>query len=356
MAIILNVCLYNGVIVVTTKELCFVLAGKNGTSGDETEACQAAKEILSEYMTVKSDMLGNVIGICGNGKINILLDAHIDRVGLVVRGIDDGGFLLVDKVGGEDVRIMTGAKVTVFGKETMTGVVCSTPPHLLTKAQKEAGVDISKMAIDIGCSKEEAEQLVEIGDRAIIHGEQLEMLGDRIASPAFDDRCGVASIIKAVEAVHDKIKNVRLIVQFTSQEEVGGSGAAVGAYNSDADYAIAVDVGFGDCPSCKKSDTIDLGKGPSIGISPVLDRILSKQIKDIAKKNSIPFQHDVMSGATGTNADKINIARGGVKTALLSIPLRNMHTPVEVIDICDVDNTARLIAEFILEKDGETDA
>ncbi|MCM1363906.1 MAG: M20/M25/M40 family metallo-hydrolase [Faecalibacterium sp.] len=340
----------------TTKELCFLLANKNGTSGDEKDACEAAKDILSKYMTVHTDRLGNVIGTCGDGRVNILLDAHIDRVGLVVRGIDDKGFLLVDKVGGADVRIMTGAKVTVFGKKELTGVVCSTPPHLLSAAQKEAGADILKMAIDIGFSRQEAESLVEIGDRAIIHGEQLELLGNRIASPAFDDRCGIAAVIKAIEMVHDKIKNVRLSVQFTSQEEVGGSGATVGAYNALADYAIAVDVGFGDDTFCHKAETIELGKGPSIGISPVLDRVLMQSLKDIAKKNDIPYQHDVMSSLTGTNADKINISRGGVKTALLSIPLRSMHTPVEVIDLSDIDNTAKLIAAFILEKDGELDA
>ncbi|MCM1544995.1 MAG: M20/M25/M40 family metallo-hydrolase [Ruminococcus sp.] len=340
----------------TTKELCFLLAKQNGTSGDETEACKAAEGILSEYMSVSTDRLGNIVGTCGSGKVNILLDAHIDRVGLVVRGIDDAGFLLVDKVGGADVRIMTGAKVTVFGKETLTGVVCSTPPHLLTTAQKEAGADITKMAIDIGYPKEEAEALVEIGDRAVVHGEQLELLGERVASPAFDDRCGVVAIIKAIEAIHDKIKNVRLTVLFSSQEEVGGSGAAVGAYNAQADYAIAVDVGFGDDTFCPKAETIALGKGPSIGISPVLDRTLTQQLKVIAKKNEIPFQHDVMSSLTGTNADKINISRSGVKTALLSIPLRSMHTPVEVIDLRDIDNTAKLIAEFILEKDGELNA
>lgn len=343
-------------IILTTKELCFLLADQNGTSGDEKDACEAAESILNKYMSVTIDRLGNLVGTCGDGKVNILLDAHIDRVGLVVRGIDEGGFLLVDKVGGADVRIMTGAKVTVFGKEKLTGVVCSTPPHLLTAAQKEAGADITKMAVDIGYTKEEAETLVEVGDRAIIHGEQLELLGDRVVSPAFDDRCGVAAIIKAVEAVHDKIKNVRLTVQFTSQEEVGGSGAMVGAYNANADYAIAIDVGFGDDIFCPKAETIALGKGPSIGISPVLDRALMQNMKDLARKNDIPFQHDVMSSLTGTNADKINVSRSGVKTALLSIPLRSMHTPVEVIDLRDIDNTAKLIAAFILEKDGELDA
>ncbi len=340
----------------TTKDICFLLASENGTSGDEYDAVKKADELLSKYMETEVDALGSLVGRCGNGPIKILLDAHIDRVGLVVRGIDEKGFLLIDKVGGADARIMTGAQVKVFGKKTLSGVICSTPPHLLTKEQREAGADITKMAVDIGCTKEQAEQLVEIGDRAIICGEQLELLNDKIASPAFDDRCGVAAIIKAVEAVHDKIKNVSLTVQLSVQEEVGGSGAAVGAYNADADYAIAVDVGFGSAPYCNKTETIDLGKGTSIGISPVLDRNLMLTLKSIAEKNDIPYQHDVMSSLTGTNADKINVSRSGVKTALLSIPLRYMHTPVEVIDPRDIDSTAKLIAEFILYKDGEYDA
>lgn len=337
-----------------TKELCFILSQAVGTSGDEADARGTAERELRKYMKTETDALGNLIGTVGEGNVNILLDAHIDTIGLVIRAIDDQGFLLFDKVGGIDARVLTGNEVKVMGKKVLNGVVCSTPPHLASGSEKD--IDCKKMAIDVGLNKEQAQSIVEIGDRAVVCANQLSLLDDKIASPGLDDRCGAAAIIKVVEAVHRKIKNVRLTVLLSCGEEVGGFGAKTGAYSCDADYAIAVDVGFGADHLTPDDETIALSKGPSIGISPVLDREFGKKLKDIAIRNNIPYQHDVMSGRTGTNADHINISRGGVKTALLSIPLRNMHTPVEVISLADVDNTAKLIEEFILETDGEHNA
>lgn len=336
-----------------TKELCFALADAYGTSGDEKEACAVAEKELKKYMKTEIDVLGSLIGTVGSGKVNILLDAHMDTVGLVIKGIDENGFLLFDKVGGIDARTLTGNTVKVLSATVLDGVICSTPPHLASQSDKGKGLDIKTMAIDIGMSKQEAEAVVEIGDRAVICSGQYSLLGDKISAGGLDDRCGVAAVIKAVEAVHDKIKNVRLTVLLSSGEEVGGSGAKTGAFSADADYAIAVDVGFGADSVTPKDETIELSKGPSIGISPVLDRALTRKLKKLAEREKIPYQHDVMSGRTGTNADHITIAKGGVKTALLSIPLRNMHTPVEVISLSDVENTAKLIAAFILETDGE---
>ena len=340
----------------TTTELCFLLAAADGTSGDETAAATVAKKLLSPYMKTEVDALGNLRGQCGNGKTKILLDAHIDRIGLVVRGIDDKGFLLVEQVGGVDPRVLVGAEVIVMGKTQLTGVICSTPPHLLTKEQKEAGVEIKHLAVDVGMDKEEAAALVSIGDRILFDRNQYELLGTRIVGSGFDDRCSIAALLKTVDAVHARLQNCTLIVQCSVQEEVGGSGARTGAFQAEADYAIAVDVGFGTDPYCDKTETIVLGKGPSIGISPVLDRGLTQELIALAKENGIPYQHDVMSSRTGTNADQIQISRGGVKTALLSIPLRSMHTPVEVIDTRDVEQTAALLTAFILAKEAQEDA
>ncbi len=335
------------------KKLCFDLASKVGTSGDEREAALFAKAELEKYMDAVIDTLGNVVGTFGGGKTNILLDAHIDQIGLVVRGIDDKGFLLVERVGGPDERILIGSEVTVHGKEKLFGVICSTPPHLLTADDKKAGVDIKKMAVDIGLSKSEAEKAVEIGDRIILRNCQYELLNSNIVSGAFDDRCSVAVILRALEMVKGKINNLSVTVLFSVQEETGGSGARTGSFASMPDYAIAVDVGFGDDPYTDKSTTITLGKGPSIGISPTLDRDLTNELKDICKDKDIPYQHDVMGGRTGTNADSINNTGKGVKTALLSVPLRYMHTGIEVVNTDDIENTAKLIAEYLLKKEAE---
>ncbi len=335
------------------KKLCFDLAAKVGTSGDEREAALFAKAELEKYMDVKIDTLGNVVGTFGNGKTHILLDAHIDQIGLIVRGIDDKGFLLIDRVGGPDERILVGSEVYVHGKETLFGVICSTPPHLLSAEDKKAGVDIKKMAVDVGLSKEDAEKLIEIGDRITLRNNQCELLGGNIVSGAFDDRCSVAVILRALEMIQGKINNLTVTALFSVQEETGGNGAKTGSFSTMPDYAIAVDVGFGDDPYTDKSTTITLGGGPSIGISPTLDRELTNEIKNICKDKNIPYQHDVMSGRTGTNADSINNTGRGVKTALLSVPLRYMHTSIEVINFDDIENTAKVIAEYLLKKEAE---
>lgn len=338
------------------KELCFSLSEKVGTSGDEREAALFATEMLKKYMDVKIDTLGNVVGTMGEGNVHILLDAHIDSIGLVVRGIDEKGFLLIDRVGGMDERVLTGAEVTVHGKEELFGVICSVPPHLQKGDSKNELLSLKEMAVDIGYTKEEAEKRVEIGDRITLISQKAELLGKNISSASFDDRSCVAVILRALELTHKKIPSLKITVLFSSQEETGGSGAKTGAFSAMPDYAIAVDVGFGDDPYTDKTKTIELGKGPSIGISPILDRTMTKELKELCKKENIPYQHDVMSGRTGTNADSINITGSGVKTALLSLPLRYMHTAGEVINLDDVENTAKLIAAYLLKKEDECHA
>lgn len=338
------------------KELCFALCEKAGTSGDEKAAAEYAKELLSEYMPAEIDILGNVVGRKGDGQLHILLDAHLDSIGLVVRGIDDKGFLLVERVGGMDERVLTGAEVTVHGKEELFGVICSVPPHLQKGDNKKELLSLKEMAVDIGYSKEEAEKLVEIGDRITLRTTQAELQNNNITSCSLDDRSCVAVLLRALQLTKGRIPSLKLTVLFSAQEETGGSGAKTAAYSAMPDYAIAVDVGFGNDPYTDKTQTIELSKGPSIGISPTLDREFTQELKQIAEEEKIPYQHDVMSGRTGTNADSINITGSGVKTALLSLPLRYMHTGCEIVNTDDIENTAKLIAAYLLKKEAECNA
>lgn len=338
------------------KELCFSLSEKTGTSGDESAACVYAEKLLSEYMETEIDVLGNVVGTMGEGKTHILLDAHIDQIGLVVRYIDDKGFLLVDKVGGPDLRVLTGAEVTVHGKSDIFGVISSVPPHLQKGDNKNEAVDLKTMAVDIGYGKDKAQELVSVGDRVTLRTPQFDLLGDKIVSSSFDDRCCVAVILRALELTEGKLNNIKVSALFSVQEETSGSGAKTGSFSLMPDIAIALDVGFGDDPFTEKSQTITLGKGPSIGISPTLDKNLTNELKSLCIEKDIPYQHDVMGGRTGTNADSINNTGRGIKTALLSVPLRYMHTGCEVISVDDIENTAKLLAEFLIKKDGECNA
>ena len=337
----------------TTAELCFTLSAANGTAGDEPAFFAESGALLASYADFKENTLHSLVATVGDGDFEILLDAHIDRVGLLVRGIDDDGFLLVDRVGGIDSRVLVGSEVIVCGKEKLPGVICSTPPHLQKGDDKKETVEFKNLAVDIGLNKETAETKVQIGDRVVFYPNQAQLLGTRIVSSAFDDRAGVAALLLAAEKVKGKLHHCRVRLQLASQEESGGAGAKTSAFEASPAVAIAVDVGFGSGPYCDKHETIDLGKGTSIGISPALDRALTQELVALAKEQNIPFQHDVMPGRTGTNADHIQLSRGGVKCALLSIPLRSMHTGVEVIDTRDVEATAELLAAYILKKEAE---
>ena len=337
------------------KKLCFELADIPSTSGDEVKVGEKLTEYLSKYMPYKTDRAGNVIGTIGDGDCHILLDAHIDQVGLVVRGVDDKGFILVDKVGSVDLRVLTGAEVIVHGKKELFGVICSVPPHL-QNGEAKSEIDIRTMAVDVGLCKEKVLENVFIGDRITMRNFSYELMNNCISSGALDNRCGAAAILGALDIAKDKLKNIRLSVMFSAQEEVGCRGALPGAFAVMPDYAVIVDVGFGNDPYTDKASVISLGKGPSVGISPILDIELGKQLMNIAEENSIPYQNDVMGRTTGTNADSVTTVGKGVRTALLSIPLRYMHTANEIICVNDVDNTARLIASFLLEKEAELNA
>lgn len=334
-----------------TTDLCFKLANTLGVSGNENDIAKVASEMLSEYMPVEIDRLGNVIGrLKGDGK-HILLDAHMDQIGFIVRGINDKGFVLFDKCGGLDARTLIGSEVEIFGKEKLFGVVCSTPPHLADDSKKLP--DIRKMAIDVGLNKEEAEKLISPGDRGILKNKPCRLLGDNISSTALDNRAGMAVLIKTVEYLKEKNCNPNLTVMFSTQEEVGRRGARTGAFVSQADEAIVVDVSFGVAPGVAKDLGGELGKGPMIGFAAILDREMSKALVKIAEENEINYQSEVMSRSTGTNADFVSISAQGIKTALVSVPLRSMHTVVEVVNTKDVEAAARLIGEYIIAQGGK---
>lgn len=337
------------------KELCFKLTDISATSGDETEISLELVKLLGDYMPCSIDRSGNVIGYSDTGSFHIMLDAHIDQVGLLVRGIDSKGFLLIDRIGSVDIRVLTGSEVIVHGKKNLFGVICSVPPHLQS-GDSNNELSLNSMAVDIGMCAEDAEKFVSIGDRITMRSFSNQLLNNCISGTALDNRAGAAAIFGALEILKDKLQNVKLSVLFSAQEEVGCRGAGCGAFKLMPDCAIVVDVGFGDDVYTDKSQTISLGGGPSIGIAPLLSKVLSDELVSVAEENNIPFQHDVMSRTTGTNADTISVVGVGVPTALLSLPLRYMHTANEVVNINDIENTSKLIAEFILKKEAELNA
>lgn len=331
-----------------TKELIFKLTENYGVSGDEFPACKTAANILSEYAKTEIDHFGNVIGYVGEvdkSKNTLLLDAHIDEIGLIVTYISDDGFLKVSNCGGIDRRLLLAQEVTVLGRKNISGVITSTPPHL--EADDTKTPEIDNIYIDTGYTKEQLEEFVSLGDRIVFPAKAVILNCDQITGKSLDDRSGVAVILKTLEILKGKDLPVNLAVLFSSQEETGERGAKTAAFKIAPDYAVAIDVSFALTADDKPHKCGKLGKGPMIGVAPSLSRKMSDKFISLAKEENIPYQIEVMNGQTGTNADAIGVSGCGVKTVTLSIPLKYMHTPVEVISISDIENSAKLLAAFV---------
>lgn len=325
------------------------LADADGVSGDETEAAKLALSMLKKYTDDCYIKNGNVIGHlgCKGAKPHILLDAHIDQIGFAVTYITEDGFLKVSNCGGIDRRLLLAQPVTVLGRERVSGVICAIPPHLEKDESKVP--DMEDICIDVGMTKAQSEKVISLGDKVTFAARCEKLQGDRLTGAALDDRCGVAAILRAMELVKEKTLHSEVTVMFSAQEEVGERGAKIGAFDIEPDVAIAVDVSFALTSDDSEIKCGKLTGGCMIGYSPVLDRELSDRMKGIAAKKKLPYQIEVMSGTTGTNADRFSVNKSGVKAVTLSIPLKYMHTPVEVISLSDVENTAQLIAAYLEE-------
>ena len=332
------------------EELIFDLCSVCGVSGSEEPAVKAAKKYLADFAEVKTDCNGNLFAVLGNKDADktILLDSHIDRIGFMVTGIDDSGFVKVSKCGGIDPRTLLDTELILQNNPDITGVVSCMPPHL-SDGNEDKAVPMDKIWIDFGLTYEEAVSAISIGDVLTFKSRPRKLLNNKIASACLDNRCGVAALIKCGEILSNcKDLKYKIVILLSVQEETFATGAKTGAFSADADEAVAVDVSFASQPDISgQYSGIELAKGPMICISPVLNRKMSDKFIETAKINHIPYQIEPVSGLTGTNADSIAVVKSGIKTAVISIPLKNMHTQNEIISIKDVENTTKLISEYI---------
>lgn len=331
-----------------TKELLKLLCAAPGVSGDEAAARETVKTLFAPLGEVKTDALGNVLCTytgTGHGR-KILLDAHLDQIGLCVLEITPEGFLRTAPCGGADKRVLCGAEVTVHGKQDLYGVVTSTPPHLQKDGDEKTLPDT--VFIDIGLAADEAKTLVAAGDRVSLRYSFTELFNELVSAPALDDRAGIAVLYRALEFLKIRGCGDTVTVVCSTREETTEGGAKSAAFNAQADLCIAVDVSFAKTPDAKAEECGELSKGPMIGFAPSLTHDVSVGLRQIAAEQQIPYQIEVMGGMSGTNADVIAAEAGGVKTGLLSVPLRYMHTGIEVVSVKDVENTAQLLANYIL--------
>ncbi len=330
------------------KEILKKLCIDKGVSGSETEMLDVIKELVGDFAEVSADGMGDILVTMGdkNAKKHIMLDAHVDRIGLVVTYINENGFIKAEPVGGIDLRTLQSSAVKVLAKENILGVICTMPPHL-SKNDDELSKD--KIWIDTGLSADEVKKLVSLGDKIIVCSEFRELLNNQVAVSALDNRAGCAVLVKCAELLKDKNLPCRLSLVFSVQEETSELGAGISAYSLEPNEAVVVDVGFAKQDGVSDEKSGKIGCGAIISISPVLSKKVTDKIKDIAKRLDMECDYEVCGGATGTNADKVSSSRGGIMTGCISIPEKNMHTQVEVVSLDDMEKIAELLSIYVQE-------
>jgi putative aminopeptidase FrvX len=331
------------------------LSEASGVSGYEHQVRDLVTEAFAALADeVRVDPMGSVIalkeGVGTEPRRRVMLAAHMDEIGLIV-SILDQGFLRFTHVGGFDVRILMGQEVMVHGRRDLPGIIGSRPPHVLGEDERNKPVPMDELFIDVGLTHSELQAAVRVGDLVTIRRPFVELQNGRVSGKAFDDRAAVVSVALCLDALQTLKHEWDVFAVATVQEEVGVRGATTSAYGIVPDIGIAIDVGFGKQPGVSERHAIDLDKGPALCIGPNIHPAMFAELKRVADAFEIPVQVEVSPRPTGTDARAIQVTREGIPTALLSIPLRNMHTPIETLAVRDLVRTGRLMAQFIAELD-----
>ncbi len=319
---------------------------------------QAAAKIWRERVKSAADELipdvhGNSIAVLNpKAKFKFMLAGHIDEIGLMITHIDDKGFIYVGQIGGMDTALLIGQRVKILtAKGPLLGVVGRKAIHTMKPEERKKGVEMENIWVDIGAKdKKDALKKVDIGDPMVVDVQCLPVQNDRIISRATDDKSGAFVVSEVIRALSKRKLNISVIGVATVQEEVGLRGATTSSYSVHPNAGIAIDVTFAsDHPETdpKKLGEVKLGGGPVLhrgcNINPIMDREMVK----LAKKLKIPYQMTGSPRGTGTDANAMQLSRGGVATSLVSVPNRYMHSPVEMLSIKDIDNTVKLLVEYL---------
>ncbi len=254
--------------------------------------------------------------------------ARMDEIGLIVTGFEDG-YLHVQALGGVDRRVLLGLSVRVHGREAISGVIGSRPPHVLPMSERQVILPWHELYVDTGLSPEETRALVRVGDAITIRQPTVALKNGRVAGKAMDNRASLAAVTLALEALGHRTHVWDFYAVATVQEEVGIKGAIASAYGINPDLAVALDVTFAKQHDDSDSGTFDLGKGPTVGVGPNFHPEMVKRLTRAADSEEIPYEIEPLPGSSGTDAWGIQLAREGIPSGLISIPVRYMHQPVE---------------------------
>ena len=319
------------------------------------------KRVKGHVDELIGDVHGNSIAIKNpKAKFKIMLAGHIDEIGLMITHIDDKGYIYTAQIGGMDPSLLVGQRVRIITeKGDVFGVIGRKAIHQMSPEERKKNVEMSSIWVDIGAdTKENALKRVAIGDPMVVDVECRNLFGDKIASRATDDKAGAFIVAEVMREISKKDLKIGVVGVATVQEEVGLRGAITSTYSVKPDAGIAIDVGFAsDHPETdpKKTGEVKLGSGPILHRGPNMNPVLEKHLFQTAKKMKMPYQVVAEPRGTGTDANAMQLCRGGVAAALISIPNRYMHTPVEVISLDDLDNIIKLIVKFLCDHPANRD-
>jgi putative aminopeptidase FrvX len=343
-----------------TPELLDNLLRAGAPSGYEGPAAAVWREAAS-FAELSSDGIGSSIARVGDASPLMAVVGHIDEIGLIVVHIDEKGFLWFAPVGGWDPQILVGQRVEVRGKDgPVLGVVGRKPIHLLEPDQRKKVVELKGLHIDIGAAdREEAQELIRVGDPAVIAAEPMPVAGDRLVSRAMDNRLGAYVALESLRRSHASGEMHGSFAAVAAvQEEIGLFGARTAAFELRPDLAIAVDVTHAtDAPGVdeKEIGSHPLGSGPVIGRGSTLSPKVFELLVETAEAEGIEYSISASGRGTSTDADVLQISRAGIPTGLVSIPLRYMHSPVEMVDLTDVEATVELLVAFAARLQADVD-
>uniref|UniRef100_A0A7C4Y5D1 M42 family peptidase n=1 Tax=candidate division WOR-3 bacterium TaxID=2052148 RepID=A0A7C4Y5D1_UNCW3 len=336
------------------KEILEKLSNAAGPSGFEENVSSVLFEMLKEKVDeIKKDKVGNVIALKkakGERKGSVMLTAHLDEIGMIVTAFD-GSYIKFETLGGWDNRIFIGQKVIIFGKKVLKGVVGAIPPHYLRDKEKKVP-SLEELFIDIGMNEKDVKKYVRIGDPIYIDTTFKVLNGDIVTGKALDNRASCAVICSILMNIKNEELKWDVYGVFTIQEESTSLGAYTSAFKIKPDFAIVLDVTHATSFGVGEDRAYPFNKGPGIAIGPNIHNGLFNELKETAKRNEIPYFIEPIPGQTGTDASAIQVVDEGIPTALLSVPIRYMHTPTEVLHMNDLKRTERLIISFLREFDG----
>lgn len=338
------------------------LVEATGPSGYEEPAQQVWRERVRESAeSVRTDALGNAIAVLNpSGRPRVMIDAHIDEIGFIIKYIDDDGFLFFSPIGGFDPSTLPGNLVRIIGKDgPVTGIIGRKPTHLIEPEERKKAPDIKHMWIDIGVrGRDEAESLVGIGDAGgRAHG-MTRLQGNIVTSPTLDDRVGCYVMAEAFRALASESQEAALFAASSVQEEIGLRGARVTAYESEADIGIALEVTWtSDHPQTSKTElgAVRVGAGPVIFRGANTNPRVFQRLVAAAATVGAPYQVDAIAGGTQTDQNVMQMSRRGMATGLISVPTRYLHTSSETLSLDDVDATVAILTRFVQDLDDTAD-